>query len=217
MATNFYKYIKAKDKAKQKCIGPYTLPNRLIFIGCSGSGKTNCLLNFIHETSGCFLHIIIFCRSEDEPLYNFLKSKIDKDDLTFIEVTKPDDIIPLDDVPNETLVVFDDLILMENQHIISEYFIRARKKQITVCYLSQSYYGIPKLVRLNTTYIILKKINSTRDLAMILSDFPLDMKKEDLKALYSKTIHQGIESYLMIDTNKSLIYSNGKLVTTTTL
>ena len=55
------------------------------------------------------------------------------------------------------LIVFDDMIadIMTNkniQAIIKELFSRCRKLNISLCFISQSYFSIPKEVRLNSTH-----------------------------------------------------------------
>ena len=56
----------------------YIEPNsRLLMIGGSGTGKSNAILNFVERSSGSFSKIIICSFSTtDEPLYNYLQSKI---------------------------------------------------------------------------------------------------------------------------------------------
>jgi hypothetical protein len=53
-----------------------------------------------------------------------------------------------------------------------------------MCYLTQSYFNTPKTVRVNCNYILLKKLSSTRDLNMILSDYNLGVDKSVLMKIY---------------------------------
>ena len=58
------------------------------------------------------------------------------------------------------LIVFDDMIadIMTNkkfQSIIKELFIRCRKLNISLVFITQSYFSVPKGVRLNSTIILL--------------------------------------------------------------
>ena len=67
------------------------------------------------------------------------------------------------------LIVFDDMIadIMTNKNfraIIKEIFIRCRKLNISLCFLSQSYFSIPKEVRLNSTHYLIMKIYNRREL-----------------------------------------------------
>ena len=59
------------------------------------------------------------------------------------------------------LIVFDDMIndIMTNkkfQAIVKELFIRCRKLNISLVFIRQSYFSVPKKVRLNSTIIILQ-------------------------------------------------------------
>ena len=63
------------------------------------------------------------------------------------------------------LVVFDDMIadIMGNkkfQAIMKKFFIRCRKLNISLVFITRSYFSVPKDVRLNTTHYFIMKINS---------------------------------------------------------
>ena len=67
------------------------------------------------------------------------------------------------------LIVFDDMIadIMTNkkfQAIIKELFIRCRKLNISLVFITQSYFSVPKDVRLNSTHYLIMKINNNREL-----------------------------------------------------
>ena len=73
------------------------------------------------------------------------------------------------------LIVFDDMIadIMTNrrfQVIIKELFIRCRKLNISLAFITQSYFFVPKDVRLNTTHYFIKKINDKIELKIIALD-----------------------------------------------
>ena len=62
------------------------------------------------------------------------------------------------------LIVFDDMIadIMTNkkfQAIIKELFIRCRKLNISLVFITQSYFSVPKDVRLNSTHYLIMKVN----------------------------------------------------------
>ena len=62
------------------------------------------------------------------------------------------------------LIVFDDMIadIMSNkefQAIVKELFVRCRKLNISLAFITQSYFSVPKSIRLNSTYYLIMKIN----------------------------------------------------------
>ena len=64
---------------------------------------------------------------------------------------------------SKVLMVFDDMIadIMANkrfQVIIKELFIRCRKLNISLVFYTQSYFSVPKEVRLNSTYYLTLRI-----------------------------------------------------------
>ena len=73
------------------------------------------------------------------------------------------------------LIVLDDMIadIMTNkkfQAIIKELFIRCRKLNISLVFITQSYFSVPKDVRLNLTHYLIMKINNRKELQNIAID-----------------------------------------------
>ena len=71
------------------------------------------------------------------------------------------------DKENKILIVFDDMIndMINNQKlnsIVAESFIRGRKLNISVVFITQSCFKVPKDVRLNTTHFFIAKIPNRR-------------------------------------------------------
>ena len=96
------------------------------------------------------------------------------------------------------LVIFDDMVLEKNQKLMSEMYIRGRKRGISVCYLSQSFYKIPKTIRSNCNYFVLLKLSGKRDLNLILSEFELGVTKSELMELYDDATKEKF-SFLLVD------------------
>ena len=51
--------------------------------------------------------------------------------------------------------------------IVTELFIRERKLNISLVFITQSYFKVPKDVRLNTTHFFISKIPNKRELQQI--------------------------------------------------
>jgi ABC-type dipeptide/oligopeptide/nickel transport system ATPase component len=176
------------------------VPFRMVIVGCSGSGKTTLVLELIHRMPNTFGHITVCCMNADEPLYKFLSTKLKPEHLNIVEGYE--NIPRLEDLDKEIqhLVIFDDLVLEKNQSAIEQYFIRGRKiaKGVSCIYLTQSYYGTPKVIRLQANYILMKKLSSTRDLVMVMKDCSLGLEKDELLQMY-KFCTVDHHSFLMID------------------
>lgn len=161
------------------------LPFRALIVAPSGSGKTNFLVNLIHLFSqgrGTFVDITIITRNKAEPLYEWLQTKSDSISIKEGLQNLPD----LDKFEKEWnhLVVLDDLVTARDQSRIENYYIRARKMNVSVIYISQSYFRVPKIIRQNLNYLIILKLSGDRELKLILSEGGLGLSKEELLALY---------------------------------
>ena len=180
------------------------LPARIGVVAASGGGKSTWLLNFIALTPDTWGHIWI-CTKASEPIYDFLQKKVGEKDVSI--VYKLGDLPPLKDFPNankQQLVVFDDCCVDKNQELIGQFFIRGRKVTkygLTMVYLSQSYYKIPKVVRLQLSYLIILKLSSDRDLSLILSENSLGIDKDMLKQVYKDSTRVQFD-FLKIDINQ---------------
>ena len=65
------------------------------------------------------------------------------------------------DKESKILIAFDDMIadMIHNKKlnsIVTELFIRCRKLNISLVFITKSYFKVPKDVRLNTTYLLQK-------------------------------------------------------------
>lgn len=181
------------------------LPFRLLIVGNSGSGKTTLVLELLHRMDDTFGNIIICTKNADEPLYKFLRTKIKPEQLQVYEGIENVPDLDSFDPELQHLIVFDDLVLEKDQSTIEQYFIRSRKiaKGVSCIYLTQSYFKTPKTIRLNSNYIILKKLSSTRDLNMIMNDFSLGIEKEVLIKMY-KFCTEEKSNFLFIDIDAPL-------------
>ena len=90
------------------------------------------------------------------------------------------------DKENKILIVFDDMIadMIHNKKlnsIVTELFIRGRKLNISLVFITQSYFKVPKDVRLNTSYFFIAKIPNKRELQQITMQNKMKLKEQDLK------------------------------------
>ena len=76
--------------------------------------------------------------------------------------------------------------------IATELFIRGRKPNISLVFITQSYYAIPKNIRLNSIHYFIMKIPNKQDLQQIAFNHLSDINFQDFmnhyKKMYCKTI-----------------------------
>ena len=95
------------------------------------------------------------------------------------------------DKENKILMVFDDMIpdMINNEKlnsIVTELFIRGRKLNISLVFITQSYFKDPKDVRLNTTLIFIMKIPDKRELQQIAINHSSNIDTKDFIKVYKK-------------------------------
>ena len=198
-------YKKIPERFLLKSHNPYyeihhiKLPFRMIICGSSGSGKTQTLMSLIYNMPETFENIYICAKNKDEPLYNYIDEKLGKKGLKITEIDK-DGLPDLDKLNKEqqTLIVMDDLVGEKNQKPMEQYFLRARKKNASLVYITQSYYAVPKMIRNNMTYLIIKQISSMKNLTMIAREFDLGLSKETLTNMYKDATKEK-QNFLMMD------------------
>ena len=108
------------------------------------------------------------------------------------------------DKENKILIVFDDMIadMIHNKKlnsIVTELFIRGRKLNISLVYITQSYFKVPKDVRLNTTHFFIAKILNKRDLQQIAINHSSHISTKDFIIIYKECAGKPY-SFLVIGT-----------------
>ena len=144
----------------------------------------------------------MYAKDLGEPKYQLLIDKREKaglknlhDKNAFIEHSNTmDDILEnIEDYnkkrKRKSLIVFDDMIshVMSNkkaQQVLKELSIRCRKLNISLGFLTQSYFSVPKDVRLNCTHYIIFKLNNKRELQNIAINHSADTDYKDFVTIY---------------------------------
>ena len=104
----------------------------------------------------------------------------------------------------KTLILFDDMIVVclvkKLDPVVTELFISGRKLNISlVFYDTQSYFAVPKNIRLNSAYYFVMKILNKRELQQIAFNHSSDIDFHNFKNLYKKCTPKP-NSFLVNDT-----------------
>ena len=174
-------------------------PYRILIIGGSGSGKTNALINLINEQHDID-KIYLYARDLNEPKYKILIKK--RKDAGIKHLNDPNAFIEcsntMDDVYEnindynpirkiKKIIVFDDMItdimtFKKFQAIIKELFIRCRKLNISLVFITQFYFSVSNDIRLNSIHYLIMKINNKRELQNIVINHSADI--DDFMKIY---------------------------------
>ena len=84
------------------------------------------------------------------------------------------------------------------QAIIKELSTRCRKLNISLVFITQSYFSVPKDVRLNSTHYLMMKINSKRELQNIAINHSADIDYQDFMNIYRECTKKPFD-FLTID------------------
>ena len=100
-------------------------------------------------------------------------------------------------------IAFDDMIvdIMTNKRFqarIKELFIRCRKLNISIVFITQSYFSVPKDVRLNTIHYFIMRINNKRELQNISINHFADIDYQDFQKTYRECTKEPY-NFLTID------------------
>ena len=108
------------------------------------------------------------------------------------------------DKERKILMVFDDMIadMINNKKIssvVTELFVRGRKLNISLVFITQSYFKVPKDVRLNTSHFFIAKIPNKRELQQIAINHSSDINTKDFTNIYRECTAEPY-SFLVNDT-----------------
>ena len=147
-------------------------PYRILIIGGSGSGKTGALLNLINNQPDTD-KIYLYAKESFEAKYQFLTKKRQSVGIkhfnhskAFIQYSNYRQSVYKNidgyntDKERKILTLFDDMIaaMINNKKlnsVITELFIRGRKLNISLVFIMQSYFKVPKDVRLHSTHFFI--------------------------------------------------------------
>ena len=101
------------------------------------------------------------------------------------------------------LIVFDDIVadMLSNEKlntIVTEFFIRGRKLNIPLVFITLSYFAVPKNIRLNSTHYFIMKILNKREFQQIAFNHSSDIDFKDFMNLYKKYFAK-LYIFLVID------------------
>ena len=191
-------------------------PFRMLIIGPSGSDKTNTLLHLINNLPHVD-KIYLYVKDLHEPKYEYLINKIEQagiknlnDPHAFIEYSDDMNDV-LDHINNynknrdkKVLIVFDDMTADIDYNkkfniIIKELFYRARKINVSIVFITQSYFRALKDARLNSTQYILMKIGNKNELKRIAGEKSGYLDHKDFLKIYNYYTREPY-SFMLIDT-----------------
>ena len=176
---------------------------RILIIGGSGTGKTNALLNLTNNQQDID-KIYHYAKYPYEDKYQYVINKRESvglkhfnDPKAFIEYSNDthDVYKNIDNYnlnrENKILIVFDDMIadMINNKKlnsIVTELFIRGRKLNISLIFITQSYFKVPKDVRNNSTHFFIMKIQNKRELMQIAINHSSDINTKDFIEIHIK-------------------------------
>ena len=106
------------------------------------------------------------------------------------------------DKENKILIVFDDMVADNNKKlnsIVTKLFIRGRKLNISLIFITQSNFKVPKNFINNSTHFFIMKIPNKRELMQIEIKHSSDINAKDFIEIYRKCTDKTY-SFLVIDT-----------------
>ena len=180
-------------------------PSRILICGGSGKGKTNLLLSLLFECLQ-FTRIYLNVKDPTESKYKLLQSVLDgvqaktREDVYWIN-TSSEGIVSVDDLDSKhtNIIIFDDFVTDKLAHSkISDLFIRGRKKNATIIYLSQSYFHTPKLIRLQCCYKMFFKCFDRREVLNIYQNEGMGLPQQTFVDLFNEATKEPY-SFLMLD------------------
>lgn len=207
-----YDFIKKEDN-KKNIFAP-SHPFRMLICGVSGSGKTNVLINLILNYL-IYDKIYIYSKHLEQDKYKLLKNFFetieeneDLGDVMDLPIAtfgdSLDEIIDIEDLDEEkkNLIVIDDFITEKNQKKITDLFIRGRHKNSSIIYLTQTYFKVPKDIRLNTNHFLFFSVGNKKEMMEIQKEHAFDVSKDEFMDMFNSALSDDYSFFYIDKTSK---------------
>ena len=99
-------------------------------------------------------------------------------------------------------MIADSMTNKKIQAILKELFIGCKKVNISLVFITQSYFSVPKDVKLNSTHYLIKRINNRKKLQNIVINYSVDIDYNDFMRIYRECTRETY-SFLTMDTTLS--------------
>ena len=161
-------------------------------VGPYFSGKTYLILKILSRIPDPDIYII-----PKSPPEHYSNSKIKIKEIS-------DEIKRVNDYEN-AIIVFDDILGSSNSRFIDQFFIRGRDKNLDVCYLSQSYFDLPKITIRNISNKTILFNQTLKDIEHIYRDVAgYDMNYDVFKELCRKSFDEDYNYFVLIDLKREI-------------
>ncbi len=199
---NYFSTIRKTHKTRNP-LSPIP-PCNILISGHTGCGKTNLLLNLIYDLM-YWDRLYIYAKDLQEPLYQELMENCEKaDEIHSFEYDFQNDLTEVHSVDEmdrslHNLIVFDDFCTDgPAMKTIKDFFIRGRKKNCTCIFISQDYFCVPKIIRLQCNYFCFFKSRDDREISDIYKTHSCGLTKEEFKKVYQEATSDNY-NFLLLD------------------
>ena len=108
------------------------------------------------------------------------------------------------------LIVFDDMIvdMINNKKLnpaVTELFIKGRKWDISIFFITQLHFKVPKDVRLNSTHFLIMTVLNKREIQQMALNHSSDIEFKDFIKIYENVLLDHILFWLMIQLYHQII------------
>ena len=200
---------------------------RMCIVGGSGTGKTSFLVQFITK----FMRVeklYVLAKHLDQPkliwlkdFYTEIETKINEKlrrkkknsnaNFKIIETWTNDinEMPTVDDLDKtkRNIVIFDDMVLeVDRLNNIPNYFVRGRHHGASVFYLSQSFFGIPRKIRLNANYYAIFNLPSLTETTRIHREVAADLDKKEFLDIFRRALAEDYNFlFIAVDEKKKML------------
>ena len=182
---------------------------RWIVAGQTGSGKTTLITEAVLTGQLKFYKLYLYTKNPFEDKYlmlaNHYADLAEKMGVPINEIFEVgrgiEDIVAVDDLNKEidNLIIFDDFMAdkLANETIILEHFLRGRKAHASYIYLTQSYFRVPKDVRLQADYATVFRYKNKVEINAIKQRVANDIDEETFLREYKEATDKPHGSYFI--------------------
>lgn len=190
-------------------------PFHVLVTAPTSGGKTNLVLNMLFKMNLQYDVVHIVAKNVHEDKWLFAQKQLEREEkrlkkitgmdykmvYTYTSLSEVPTIEEMESIPNppQSIMIIDDFVNEKNQTVLEDLFIGCRKVNMSMIYLAQRYFKVPKTIRENVFYNIFFRGNDNRSMREISQNLSSTLGDEKFRKFFTHCTESKPYGFFLVD------------------